>query len=93
MSDINFSNENYLKEMEKNARLFEEKMNKLEQVRLNSIKSSKNNDNSPKVFKNQIKNLNNFPTNNKNNNAIEQPYYNYKKNNLNKIISVNTKYS
>lgn len=89
MSDINYSNENYLKEMEKNARLFEEKMNKLEQVRLNSIKSSKNNDNSPKVFKNQIKNLNNFPTNNKNNNAIEQPYYNYKKNNLNKIISVN----
>ena len=78
MSDINFSNENYLKEMEKNARLFEEKMNKLEQVRLNNMK---NNENTQKMFKKQDKTYNNFSKNyisNKNkSNIYEQSNNNY----------------
>ena len=45
MSDINFSNENYIKEMEKNARLFEEKMNKFEQMRSNKYDDIENQQN------------------------------------------------
>ena len=76
MSDINYSNENYLKEMEKNARLFEEKMNKLEQMRPNSMK---NNENNPKIFKKPIKNYNSLQKNNTshkikiNQDIIEEP--------------------
>ena len=55
MSDINFSNENYIKEMEKNARLFEEKMNKFEQMRSNKYDDIENQQN---TFKKKFKTYN-----------------------------------
>ena len=86
MSDINYSNENYLKEMEKNARLFEEKMNKLEQMRTSK---TKNNENNPKIFKKSIKYNKSLQKNiisSKNpinQNVIEEPSINiYQKNNF-----------
>ena len=72
MSDINHSNETYLKEMEKNAKLFEEKMNKLEQLRSNNLIE---NENRQKIMKKQIKSCNKFQakhTKNDNNDNINR---------------------
>ena len=87
MSDINNSNENYIKEMEKNARLFEEKMNKLEQIRSNNLK---NNYNKPKIIKQQFNSNNKFEKNdyskikdNFSNDIETNSYNNYQKNNIN----------
>ena len=81
MNDINNSNENYIKEMEKNARLFEEKMNKLEQIRSNNLK---NNYNKPKIIKH------NFSEKNNNSNNIESNSpNNYLNNNINNYLDNN----
>ena len=65
MNDIDFSNENYLKEMEKNTRLFEEKMNKLEEMR---SKNYSNNITNQKLQKMQLKKSNKFYSNKLNDN-------------------------
>ena len=84
MDDINYSNENYLKEMEKNARLFQEKMNKLEKMRPNSLKNNKS---TQMVFKKQIKSYNNFQINNNSidNNKERTSSNNFQKNKNNYI--------
>ena len=56
MDDIDFSNENYLKEMERNTRLFEEKMNKLEAMRSKNFSSIE----PKKLAKKQFKSCNKF---------------------------------
>ena len=65
MDDIDFSNENYLKEMERNTRLFEEKMNKLEEMR---SKKYSNNITNQKLQKMQLKKSNKFYSNKLNDN-------------------------
>ena len=83
MDNINYSNENYLREMEKNAKLFEEKMNKLEKKIPNNINNK--NEILTKNFKKQIRNDNNFSNKNKNNdNILEHPFVNnFQKNKIN----------
>ena len=65
MNDIDFSNENYLKEMERNTRLFEEKMNKLEEMRSKNYSS---NNNKQKLQKKQMKSCSKFYSNKLNDN-------------------------
>ena len=78
MSDINDSNENYIKEMEKNARIFQEKMNKFEQMHSSNLKIKENNQN---LYQKQINKNNNFHENNAYNNkrnfkeSISSQYY------------------
>ena len=81
MDDIDFSNENYLKEMERNTRLFEEKMNKLEEMRSKNYSS---NTTKHKIQKKQMKSCNKFYSNklNDNDDAINTNI-NSKNNNLN----------
>ena len=78
MSDINDSNENYIKEMEKNARIFQEKMNKFEQMHSSNLTIKENNQN---LYQKQINKNNNFHENNAYNNkrnfkeSISSQYY------------------